>query len=592
MQRIALILISVFYSLGLIAQEDSVEVLIVERYPGIETAYPVNRLITDSNNYIWAATSGGLYLVTSFDQQADKVLYKNTIALAESKAGKIWAGYDQSIGEFKGTSRIYIKTRDKEVEINHLAKTGNNFWAATSNGIYVVSLTQNTIIRHYHSSNSKLPNNQVNFIHKDSDGVTWVATDNGICRIKDQNWKVYEKGAKFTAITSTKEGAWIASDKEMWLVDRQNRWYPAGVDNNLSRGTVTALAADSKGRVYIASEILVQFNPYSNKVVSFNESDGFVNTAFLTLTTDQNDNLWVGTARQGVFRIKVSQEDSNKLSALAYVVDELDCFGDADATAEVKISGGEPPYKVVWENETIEGTSVRNLPLGDYALTVTDAANQTVELLLSVQEPPSLIVELEEAHRISAPGMKDGKATVKADGGTPDYTYIWENNQMGPSARRLAEGYHRVSVTDSKGCSTYEDIEIAGASVIPELTDNPLEVGQTLQMNQLFFAADSSVITEVSHPILNEVYEFLRQNPDITIEIGGHTNNIPPDEYCFALSTARAKNVANYLYQKGIDPSQVAYHGYGKTSPIASNQTPAGRKRNQRVEIKITSMGE
>lgn len=74
------------------------------------------------------------------------------------------------------------------------------------------------------------------------------------------------------------------------------------------------------------------------------------------------------------------------------------------------------------------------------------------------------------------------------------------------------------------------------------------------------------------------------------VEIGGHTNSIPPHEYCDRLSTARAQNVAEYLREKGILVEQVQFKGYGKRVPIASNETAAGRLKNQRVELKIISM--
>jgi len=54
--------------------------------------------------------------------------------------------------------------------------------------------------------------------------------------------------------------------------------------------------------------------------------------------------------------------------------------------------------------------------------------------------------------------------------------------------------------------------------------------------------------------------------------------------------TARAKDIAEYLYDKGIPQSRITYKGYGKRQPIATNQTVDGRRRNQRVEIKIVSL--
>ena len=114
-----------------------------------------------------------------------------------------------------------------------------------------------------------------------------------------------------------------------------------------------------------------------------------------------------------------------------------------------------------------------------------------------------------------------------------------------------------------------------------------MEKGKIITLDKLYFPADSSSITSDSRKVLNEVFEFLKTNKDVAIEIGGHTNDLPPDDYCFKLSTARAKSVAEYLINRGINRDRLEYKGYGKTKPIASNKTAYGRKRNQRVEIKI-----
>jgi len=94
-----------------------------------------------------------------------------------------------------------------------------------------------------------------------------------------------------------------------------------------------------------------------------------------------------------------------------------------------------------------------------------------------------------------------------------------------------------------------------------------------------------------SFAVLDEVFEFLRSNVDVKVEIGGHTNNMPSHDFCDSLSRLRAKAVANYLVQKGISASKLQFRGYGKRKPIANNLTAAGRKKNQRVEIKILSIG-
>jgi outer membrane protein OmpA-like peptidoglycan-associated protein len=87
------------------------------------------------------------------------------------------------------------------------------------------------------------------------------------------------------------------------------------------------------------------------------------------------------------------------------------------------------------------------------------------------------------------------------------------------------------------------------------------------------------------------VAQFLKDNANIVVEIGGHTNGIPEHDYCDWLSTERAKAIAEFIVQKkGIEGKRVYYQGYGKRSPIATNRTEEGRRLNQRVEVKILSV--
>lgn len=114
-----------------------------------------------------------------------------------------------------------------------------------------------------------------------------------------------------------------------------------------------------------------------------------------------------------------------------------------------------------------------------------------------------------------------------------------------------------------------------------------MTTGKTILMADIQFEADSSRIIKTSLSALEELYNFLVNNPDVSVEIGGHTSGWADAEYAQTLSTSRAKSVADYLTRRGISPNRVKYKGYGKNKPIDTNDTAAGRKRNQRVEIKI-----
>ncbi|MFK7983070.1 MAG: OmpA family protein [Saprospiraceae bacterium] len=113
--------------------------------------------------------------------------------------------------------------------------------------------------------------------------------------------------------------------------------------------------------------------------------------------------------------------------------------------------------------------------------------------------------------------------------------------------------------------------------------------GQIIKISSLSFKMNDSTITQSAATSLDKIYDFLLENEEIVIEIGGHTSGLCDDFYCNQLSTARAKAVAAYLQQKGINQKQLSYKGYGKTKPISSNNTTGGRRKNQRVEIKILS---
>ncbi len=129
------------------------------------------------------------------------------------------------------------------------------------------------------------------------------------------------------------------------------------------------------------------------------------------------------------------------------------------------------------------------------------------------------------------------------------------------------------------------------ATNTPELNDvNKIKAGQVIRIKNLYFDVDSYVLKKESFEILNEFYQFLNRNPKVVVEIGGHTNNRCTTTFCEELSENRAKAVSAYLTDKGIPRKQIQYKGYGKRHPIATNNTPSGRRKNQRVEIKILSM--
>lgn len=224
-------------------------------------------------------------------------------------------------------------------------------------------------------------------------------------------------------------------------------------------------------------------------------------------------------------------------------------------------------------------------------MTVTDVLGTTQSAKITVTQPEPFTASLGKKRGAISASAADGRAVVEVSGGTKPYRFQWSNGETTASAERLPPGMHSVTATDASGCTQELSLEIP-VRVLPELTAGLLRSGQAVRMEQLQFDADSVVLKPEFYTLLDELYDFLDDNPGVVVEIGGHTNSLPPDEVCDRLSTERAKAVADYLISKGINEKRVFHKGYGKRQPIATNTTPEGRRRNQRVEVKILRIGE
>ena len=115
----------------------------------------------------------------------------------------------------------------------------------------------------------------------------------------------------------------------------------------------------------------------------------------------------------------------------------------------------------------------------------------------------------------------------------------------------------------------------------------PLEIGQVVRLNNIFFEFGKSVLKEESYPELDRVVQLMNDNPSISIELSGHTDNVGSDAANLSLSQSRSQAVVEYLISKSIGKDRLVAKGYGETQPVASNDTEEGRELNRRVEFRI-----
>ena len=287
-----------------------------------------------------------------------------------------------------------------------------------------------------------------------------------------------------------------------------------------------------------------------------------------------------------------SAEITENILPLAVLVsqrEEIKCAGGKSGALTAEVSGGKGPFRYAWSGGGAASETATGLAAGSYDVTVTDAIGTTATGKFEIKEPRPLKAEITKTRPTTTEKHSNGRASTRVEGGTGGYTFKWDNGETGVDANNLAPGKHSVSITDANGCQVVVQFETT-VRIIPELTAETLRSGEVIKLEKIYFQPDSTSMEAASIPTVDELFEFLEENPGIVIEVGGHTNNIPSHEFCDQLSTARAKSVAQYLVDKGIPANRITFRGYGKRNPIATNATPEGRAKNQRVEIKIVRL--
>jgi OOP family OmpA-OmpF porin len=150
--------------------------------------------------------------------------------------------------------------------------------------------------------------------------------------------------------------------------------------------------------------------------------------------------------------------------------------------------------------------------------------------------------------------------------------------------RASKEGYISVSSNiDLTGLEDYKEYK-------RDLYITPIEVGEKIALNNIFFVFDKAELKKESFPELDRLVVIMKNNNKMRIEISANTDNVGTEAYNDELSVKRAESVLNYLVVKsGIDKTRIEMKHYGELNPVATNTTVKGRQLNRRVEFKILS---
>jgi outer membrane protein OmpA-like peptidoglycan-associated protein len=499
------------------------------------------------------------------------------------------------------TNGTYIYNVDGKIVFNENAPTQinaieifkNKLYVASSSGLYIYGLNgEKPTVKS--TSNSVLKSNFINFIHVDNEQKMWLGTKAGEVRIDGDKWQIDHTDVDVTNYNENKEGIWFyGTDKKnkskLFLLDKFNRFFDAGFGNDLYKGKFNDFAIDDKGILYFASDAFMQYDPYKDAVYNFSQNSGYISSKCNAVAAQGNGDIWLGTELNGLFRASIDPK-KHGLSVQCIVDKQVNCSNSNEGSIVVLTSGGTKPYKYYWSDSKLQGDKPQKVTNGSYVVTVIDAVGTQEISTVELTSPPLFFVDLVSISPIKSINGREGRIEIQAIGGIQPFSYKWSDGSSKNYIEKLGSGIYSVTITDKNKCTAIGSYNLAKEKTLAAFDVKNLTIGKVLNVEELYFKADSSILISTSFKVLDELYAFLKENEKIVIEIGGHTNTIPPHEYCDKLSTERAKTVAQYFYSKGIPEQRISYKGYGKRKPLLAGDSQAARQKNQRVEVKILEL--
>jgi outer membrane protein OmpA-like peptidoglycan-associated protein len=157
-------------------------------------------------------------------------------------------------------------------------------------------------------------------------------------------------------------------------------------------------------------------------------------------------------------------------------------------------------------------------------------------------------------------------------------------------ARAQAEA-ERVAAEAARAEANAAQAELqAMRQMLADLEAKQTERGLVVTLGDVLFETDRAELKPGAERNLDKLVAALREHDDTTVAIEGHTDSTGSSSYNVDLSQRRAQSVTSYLDSHGVAPARLTTRGLGEDYPVASNDNPAGRQQNRRVEIVIQNL--
>ncbi|MBC9814011.1 SprB repeat-containing protein, partial [Crocinitomicaceae bacterium CZZ-1] len=152
----------------------------------------------------------------------------------------------------------------------------------------------------------------------------------------------------------------------------------------------------------------------------------------------------------------------------------VSCNGASDGAIDLTVGGGTPGYSYTWSNGAVT-EDINSLPAGTYSVNITDANGCTNTQTITLTEPPVLnasttAVTYAGGWNVSCNGASDGAIDLTVGGGTPGYSYAWNNGATTEDLSGLTAGTYYVTITDANGCTNTQTITLTEPPVLTAST--------------------------------------------------------------------------------------------------------------------------
>ncbi len=186
---------------------------------------------------------------------------------------------------------------------------------------------------------------------------------------------------------------------------------------------------------------------------------------------------------------------------------DISCTGATEADINLVVEGGTGPYTFLW-NTSATSPGLVDQVAGTYSVTITDDNGCSIERSITIEQPTDLVVRIFNPVEPSCAGASDGSLDLFVDGGTPPYSFLWSNGQIGQSIDELPAGNYSVEVTDVNRCTLVDNITLSQPAALQAAVSTTADVSCFSEAN-----GGLTVLAQGGTP----PYEYTWYNKDITL---------------------------------------------------------------------------